>query len=139
MNTSKLRRALTVVGFLALSGLAGACSSGAASESDGGRRDSPIRVLIQGVGFAPSFLEIEAGTEVQWVNKDPVDHTVTSGKQREQGIPGVENDVPAQPDGTFNAELPEAGDTFRFTFDEPGIYSYYCDVHAGMTGEIKVE
>jgi plastocyanin len=139
MNSPKLRRALSVVGFLALTGLVGACSSGAASESDADGRDSPITVLIRGIAFAPSTLEIEAGTEVRWINKDSVDHTVTSGKQREQGIPGVEEDEPAQPDGIFNTELPGVGDSFRFTFDEPGTYSYYCDVHAGMTGEIKVE
>jgi plastocyanin len=139
MNSSKLRRALSVVGFLALTGLVGACSSGAASESDADGRNLPITVLIQGIAFAPSTLEIESGTEVRWINKDSVDHTVTSGRQRVQGIPGVEEDEPARPDGTFNAELPGAEDAFSFTFDEPGTYFYYCDVHAGMTGEIKVE
>jgi plastocyanin len=139
MNTSKHRRALSVAGLVALTGLVGACSSGAATESDDGDRASPVTVRIQGIAFDPSTLEIESGTEVRWINKDSVDHTITSGKQREQGIPGVEEDEPAQPDGTFNAELPGAEDTFRFTFDEPGTYSYYCDVHAGMTAEIKVE
>jgi plastocyanin len=35
--------------------------------------------------------------------------------------------------------LPKQGDDFTFTFDAPGTFAYYCDVHAGMTGEITVD
>jgi plastocyanin len=31
-----------------------------------------------------------------------------------------------------------AGDSFSFTFDEPGEYLYRCTIHANMTGRIIV-
>ena len=114
-------------------------SSNSAMEEDSGRTSSGHEVAIKGVAFVPANIEVEAGTEVRWVNEDAVDHTVTSGIQREQGVPGVEEDKPARPDGTFDENLPKQGDVFTFTFDEPGTYSYYCDVHASMTGEITVD
>ena len=51
----------------------------------------------------------------------------------------LEEDKAARPDGMFDEDLPEEGDTFAVTFDEPGTYAYYCDVHASMTGRITVE
>ena len=47
--------------------------------------------------------------------------------------------IAARLDGMFDEDLPEEGDTFAVTFDEPGTYAYYCDVHASMTGEMTVE
>lgn len=121
------------------SGEAGPTASNSAVEDDSGQGSSPNEVIIKGIAFVPASFEVASGTKVQWVNEDAVDHTVTSGIQREQGVPGVEEDKPARPDGTFDAALPEQGDTFSFSFDEPGTYDYYCDVHASMTGEITVE
>jgi plastocyanin len=96
-------------------------------------------ITIRGVAFAPTGIQVEAGAEVRWINEDAVDHTVTSGIQRKQGVPGVEEDKPARPDGMFDERLPSQGDVFTFTFDDPGTFAYYCDVHAGMTGEITVD
>jgi len=140
MDISKFRRAglaALFVGFLA----AGCSGSG----DDRPTRPQPTagasatQVAIKGVAFVPSDIEVEAGAEVRWVNRDAVDHTVTSGVQRRQGVPGVEEDEPARPDGRFDAALPDAGDVFTFAFNEPGTFAYYCDVHAGMTGTITVE
>jgi len=30
------------------------------------------------------------------------------------------------------------GDSFTFTFDEPGTYTYFCELHPQMTGTIVV-
>lgn len=147
------RRATFIAGaLLAILLLGGACGGGdetapSASgktsndteEADPESTSSLNQVGIRGIVFVPAALEVEAGTEVTWVNEDDVDHTVTSGVQREQGVPGVEEDKPAQPDGIFDENLPGRDDTFSFTFEEPGTYAYFCDVHAGMTGEVVVE
>ncbi|MGH2751352.1 MAG: cupredoxin domain-containing protein [Actinomycetota bacterium] len=142
------RRALFIL-ILCLALVAVACgnvgenepaANDSATGEQGDIQSSPAsEIAIRGIAFVPATFEVDAGTEVTWVNKDPVDHTVTSGIQREQGVPGVEKDKPARPDGRFDESLPEQGDAFTSTFDEPGTYTYYCDVHAGMTGEIEVE
>ena len=147
MNISGLRRAWLVAVMCATIGTAACTDSGGADsassnspvEDDSGDETSPNDVVIKGVAFVPADIEVAVGAEVTWTNEDAVDHTVTSGVQREQGVPGVEEDRAARPDGRFDKNLPEEGDTLSFTFDEPGTYAYYCGVHASMTGEITVE
>lgn len=148
MNITGTPRAWLAAALLCVVAFGAACSDSgdiksaspdSAVEAGSGGNSSSPEVAIKGVAFVPPKIEVEAGTEVRWVNEDAVDHTVTSGIQREQGVPGVEEDRPARPDGRFDENLPEQGDVFTFTFGEPGTYSYYCDVHAGMTGEITVD
>lgn len=91
------------------------------------------------IAFKPASLEVSVGTEVTWTNMDDqVRHTVTSGEPGDGGVPGVSEGESARPDGTFDGDLPDAGDTFSFTFDEPGTYMYFCRVHPSMTGEVVV-
>ena len=75
--------------------------------------------------YLPYSLEIQAGDTVSWSNDDTAAHTVTSG-------------TPDGPDGVFDSSLFMAGNTFEFTFDEAGTYSYFCMVHPWMIGEIIV-
>ncbi len=77
-------------------------------------------VNISNFNFGPGGLEVKVGTTVTWTNKDGMDHTVTAD------------------DGTFDSGALGRGGSFSFTFTEAGTFSYYCDFHAGMTGEITV-
>jgi hypothetical protein len=72
--------------------------------------------------FSPTVLRAETGAEVTWVNKDPEGHTVTGAA------------------GAWGSGHKEAfpGKTMRFKFDEPGVYSYTCLIHPGMTGTVVV-
>ncbi len=49
----------------------------------------------------------------------------------------------ADADWAIDAEDFTAGDEASFTFDEPGVYRYYCSIHgtltAGMPGVLVVE
>ena len=124
---------------LVLGSLLGACSG--SDDVEGG--DAPAAaageaVTIEGIAFSPADLQVDAGTTVTWTNEDDVLHTVTSGRQGEQGVPGVSDDKRARPDGIFEGQLDGKDTTFEFTFDQPGTYAYYCDVHVGMVGEIVV-
>jgi plastocyanin len=38
----------------------------------------------------------------------------------------------------FNAKLAGKGDSFSFTFEKPGKYPYYCDIHQVMNALIEV-
>ena len=76
----------------------------------------------------------EAGTTVTWTQEDAGVHTVTSGTVV-QGTGGVTE----KPDGTFDSGSIATGNTFEFTFDQAGTYTYFCYIHpATMRGEVRV-
>jgi plastocyanin len=77
------------------------------------------------LAFAPPSIEVAAGDTVTWTNRDVVAHTVTSG-------------TPGAADGDVDEPLDPEGGTVSVTFDEPGTYAYFCDLHHNMTGEVVV-
>jgi plastocyanin len=83
------------------------------------------QVAIRNFAFQPAELEVEVGTTVEWVNEDPVPHTVTSG-------------TPGSPTGVFDSGALNQGDSFSFTFRQPGTYEYFCRLHPSMRGRILV-
>ncbi|HYF12221.1 MAG TPA: plastocyanin/azurin family copper-binding protein [Actinomycetota bacterium] len=117
-------RTTIVIGVLAIA--AAACSSDAATEASPSSRDGESgTVRIETFQFRPDVLEVVVGTEVTWTNQDDIEHTATSG-------------TPDSPDGTFDGELDGSGARFTFTFEDAGVFAYFCDVHQGMRGEIRV-
>ncbi len=76
--------------------------------------------------YLPYDATISVGGIVTWSNDDSAAHTVTSGTI-DAGLTGV-----------FDSGLFMAGTTFEFTFDDAGIYDYFCMVHPWMTGIINV-
>lgn len=78
---------------------------------------------------------IQVGEAVRWVNEDNVDHTVTSG----EGTGGTDGD--GLPDGASSGmDSPPIGPggDFEFTFDTPGTWTYYCEIHPGIMYEATV-
>lgn len=88
-----------------------------------GTTDNPT-ITIADSRFDQLELRVPAGTTVVFVNTDNYNHTITSA----EGSP-VEYDS-----GKFGE-----GETFEFTFDEPGEYPYFCQVHPTMRATIIVE
>ncbi len=78
-------------------------------------------VWMQEIAFVPSEKTVSKGTTITWINKDNVQHTVTS-------------DV-----GIFDSGLIDAGGTFTYIFDSIGTYDYTCTIHPDMNGTINVE
>lgn len=97
--------------------------SAPAGDDGGGKPESGDAVTIKGFEFGPAELAAAAGTEVTWTNDDGATHTVTA----KEG-----------PDG-FESDDLSSGDTFSFTFEEPGTYDYYCSIHPTMTASVSVE
>jgi len=82
---------------------------------------------ISGSGFyAPLNLEIPAGTTVTWVNDDSVPHTIQSQDEFGNVI------------ALFNSPPLNTGDRFEFTFDEAGVYNYFCSFHPWRVGLVTV-
>jgi plastocyanin len=110
-------------------GCSGAAQGGTeATSSELATPASPARgdsVAIQTFRFTPGTLDVAAGSRVTWTNEDDIEHTVTAG-------------APQRETGSFEESLDGAGTTFAFTFGEPGIYPYFCDIHSVMRGTIHV-
>jgi plastocyanin len=79
-----------------------------------------VSARIESYGYEPEPIRIGVGGTVTWTNADVVPHSATA-----------DND-------TFSSGLLLQGQTFSFTFSQPGEYSYYCTRHGGMRGLVIV-
>jgi nitrite reductase (NO-forming) len=71
--------------------------------------------------YSVNVLMVPIGTTVTWTNQDPgVMHTVTAA------------------DGSFDSGFLETGETFSYTFNEPGEFEYYCTPHPWMRARVSV-
>jgi len=77
-------------------------------------------VTIQNMAFNPSTLNVKVGTTVTWINNDTVTHDVTSDT------------------GLFTSGNLTNGQSYNYTFNQTGNYSYHCAIHPSMTGTIIV-
>jgi plastocyanin len=71
--------------------------------------------------YVPSTFTAKVGAPVTWANHDGTGHTVTS-----------------KGSALFDSGSINTGETFKYTFTQPGTYDYYCTFHPWMTGKIVV-
>jgi plastocyanin len=81
-------------------------------------------VQIKDLSFVPADINIEKGTTVVWKNEDAVAHIVVS-------------DDPAK--SNFLSPEIKTDETYSFTFEQPGKFSYHCQIHPEMKGTIVVK
>jgi plastocyanin len=112
-------------------------ASGQAAEQGSSQGD----VVTLSLKFMPETITVPAGTTVRWVNGETILHTITTGAWGDvnaaTGLRGSQ-----MPDGTINHRLTPEGDegsTLEFTFDTPGTFPYYCEIHKAMNGVVIVE
>lgn len=84
---------------------------------------APNTVIIQGFSFKQPQMTIKKGTEVTWINRDEARHDISPT--------GGANDFLA-------SKLLAQGETYKFTFNMPGTYTYKCSPHPYMKGTIEV-
>jgi predicted secreted protein with PEFG-CTERM motif len=77
--------------------------------------------------YNPDVVTVAPGTTVTWTNADSVSHTVTSGNPSDN-----------QTGTVFDSSLVRPSATYSFTFKDPGMYNYFCQVHPWMTGQVIV-
>jgi plastocyanin len=94
-------------------------------ESMGPGTQARSTVSVKLFQYQPGRIQVKAGTTVTWVNEDEIFHTVTAGEPEKKG-------------SGFDGPLDGKGKSFSFTFSHPGTYSYYCERHEHMRGEIEV-
>ncbi|MCG8353738.1 MAG: plastocyanin/azurin family copper-binding protein, partial [Chloroflexales bacterium] len=86
-----------------------------------------VTVSMQDFEFGPQEIRVNVGTTVTWRNDGAKKHSATT----------VE--------AFFDTGLFDPGQTRRVTFDQPGVYVYYCQLHgepsgtSGMVGTVIVD
>ncbi len=83
------------------------------------------------VSFVPNVINITKGDTIVFINVDGtnggISHTIVS----------VHTGT-TLPDGTFDSGLIKIGQSFRVSFDEPGIYEYIDSIYPNTIGVIHV-
>ena len=82
-------------------------------------------VWIQNISFIPDTLNIPVGTTVTWINQDSTAHTVTSKDTVNSEILFDSGSIPGH-------------DTFNYTFNNSGIYHYYCKNHPRLMNGVVI-
>ena len=82
---------------------------------------SRTEITIDNFTFQAPTITVAAGTEVTWINRDDMPHTVTSD------------------DKLLKSKALDTDEKFSFTFANPGTYHYFCSIHPKMTGEVVVK
>jgi plastocyanin len=82
--------------------------------------DATTLVTIANFTFEPQTLIVKAGTTVTFENDDDIPHQVVATG------------------GAFRSKALDTGDTYAFTFTEPGEIAYFCSLHPHMQGTITV-
>lgn len=151
MIRTKTLCALVALGFLVVPGCGGGGGGGGGggpTDPDPPPGDDPpadvaAEVTIEDNAFvAPdggsnqdASVTIQVGETVRWTHSGSVQHTVTSG----EGAGGNAGD--GLPDGAgqgLDSGTLSSGDTFEFTFNTAGTWTYYCEVHPGIMFEATV-
>ena len=78
-------------------------------------------VVIQFFQFKPQTLDVKPGDEVEFVNKDVLEHTATATNN------------------AFDSKGIKAGQSWKWKAGAPGQYTYNCFFHNGMKGVINVK
>ena len=80
-----------------------------------------VEIKIDNFSFVPEVLTISTGTTVTWRNADDVPHVVRTE------------------DKTIKSPPLDTDDTFSYTFEKTGTYSYFCSLHPKMVGKVVVQ
>jgi plastocyanin len=81
--------------------------------------------------YNPNSIESKVGDILSWRNDDSSPHTVTSSSSSSSSSDN--NSIT-----TFDSGVLMRGETFSFTFDMEGEYSYFCTLHPNMVGTVMV-
>ncbi|WP_410638917.1 cupredoxin family copper-binding protein [Amycolatopsis sp. lyj-346] len=106
------RAALAVAGLLVFLNLPFAGPAAAATQ----------QVMVQGYAYSPATLTVRVGDTVTWMQHDEAPHDV------------VTTSAPV----AFRGPQLSAGQSWSYTFRQPGTYQYYCSVHPDMRASVTV-
>lgn len=105
-----MKRGLAGVVLAAFAVLTFAVSTAAAAETH--------QIPISRYTYMPATMTVRAGDVVTWTNQDQAAHDVAGG--------------------TFRSPMLAKGQSWSFTFSQPGTFDYICSVHPDMRARIVV-
>jgi plastocyanin len=82
---------------------------------------SNVEVKIDNFSFSPASLTVRVGTQITWMNRDDIPHTIVEDSR------------------AFKSKVLDTDEKYTFTLSQPGTYKYYCSIHPRMTGKLVVE
>jgi plastocyanin len=82
------------------------------------------QVNISSFSFNPSYITINVGDSVRWVNSDGIMHSVVSNTNTA--------------DSWNSGGIPD-GFNYTHVFNSVGRFDYYCDIHPQMMGTVVVQ
>lgn len=98
----------------------GGIQVGGGGQSGSGHQTGMTDVSIVDFAFQPMAIFVGQGDTVQWTNTGNAQHTVDSDTE------------------IFESDVLDPGETFSYTFGEPGVFPYHCDIHPHMRGMVIV-
>jgi plastocyanin len=81
-------------------------------------RQATHEVAMRDIKFVPKQITVDVGDTITWRNEDSEPHNAIAK------------------DDSFRTETIQQGETTFATINEPGSHSYFCSIHAGMTGTV---
>ena len=79
--------------------------------------------VIKNFAFSQANLTIKTGTTVTWLNQDEAVHQIESDSKVQR---------------VFLSDSLAYGESYTFTFTQPGTYTYHCTYHPTMKGAVIV-
>jgi len=96
-----------------------------------GPETKEVTVRIIGNSYYPKILEIDPGTKVTWINEDVFSYLAGE-------YSGIHNAVSTEGPTRFSSAMLAHAETWSYTFEEEGDYTYICTPHPYMEGKVKV-
>lgn len=96
-----------------------------------GNDNKNVTVKIIGNSYYPKKLEITPGTTVTWINEDVFSYLAGE-------FSGIHNVVSTEGPTTLNSPMLAHAESWSYTFEEVGDYTYLCTPHPYMEGKVKV-
>ncbi len=85
-----------------------------------GNGNNNRQIEIRNFTFSPSTITVPLGTTVIWINRDSSQHTVVGDNL------------------SFQSGILSTDQSYRYTFNQTGTFTYHCSIHPSMTGTIVV-
>lgn len=87
--------------------------------------------------YLPRQVTVHTNDTITWTNNDTEAHTVTSGISA--GIESLMNNKRGTSNGIFDSGSFKPGQSWTHTFNNPGIFTYFCTIHPWMEGVVTVQ
>ena len=95
--------------------------------------DSEVKISIDSSGYKLSNIKIQLGSTVVWTNQDTVDHTIMTGN-----MDGSQSHSTSDNKSELMSPVLKNGESYSYTFNEVGNYSYHCSRHPSDKGNVAV-